>query len=395
MISVEEAINLIETHTKTLPPTSLTLQKALNHVLSQNILSPINLPPFNQSAMDGYAISFNNTIPNSFDIIATIQAGDNPDIKLSHSKGVRIFTGAMVPQGTSAVVMQEKVCSKGSKIIIDHNIQKGQNIRLFGEQIKKGNIALSKGTTLTAAGIGFLSALGITQVKVVKKPHIGIVVTGNEHVLPPNKLSKGKIFESNSSMLKAALTNNGFEVGTIERSKDHLKTTINSIKKAQQQSDVILISGGISVGEYDYVYKALKTLGVTQIFYKVNQKPGKPLFFGKKDKKLYFGLPGNPSASLVCFYFYVLPALRKMSGIKECQLKKNQLRSKSNYTKKEARAVFLKAYATQNSVRILEGQSSAMLHTFAQANALVYLPQEKTIINTKSRLTTYHLPSPR
>jgi molybdopterin molybdotransferase len=394
MISVEEAKSLVEISTEPLAEITTSLENALGHVISQDIFSPIDLPPFNQSAMDGYAIAFKDVVPSSFDITTTIQAGDFPDIILSHSKAARIFTGAMIPQGTSAVVMQENVRKQGSLIVIDQNIQKGQNIRFIGEQIQKGCLALNKGTNLTAAGIGFLSSLGITQLKVFSKPKVGLIVTGNEHVLPPTKLSEGKIFESNSAMLKAALITNGFEVCGLERAKDQLSDTIKSIQSIFQKSDVILISGGISVGDFDCVYEALKILEVETIFYKVNQKPGKPLFFGKKDQKLFFGLPGNPSASLICFYIYVLPALRKMSGIKEYSLEKTQLQSLSNYEKKETRSVFLKAFATPNKVRILDGQSSAMLHTFAQANALVYLPQEKTTVNPSCTLTTYRLPLP-
>ena len=393
MITIEEAKSLISKHIPILKEEVLHTTDSLGFVLSQNVLSPIHLPSFNRSAMDGYAVCFSAQPTIEFKLAAEVKTGDFNNTELKQGECVRIFTGAMIPNGASAVVMQEKVTAKGKRIKLDKLPASGENIRTIGEQIKKDDLALSKGTLINAAGIGFLSALGITKIKAYKKPTISIVVTGNELSRPTEKLEQGKIYESNSQMLSSALKTSGYKASKIAWVKDDLDSTIKELELASKDSDIVLISGGISVGDYDYVETALEKIGVKKLFYKVNQKPGKPLFFGKKDKTLFFGLPGNPSASLVCYYQYVLFAIKKMSGVSDGELEKRELISRNNFTKKGIRPQFLKAKANQNEVHLLEGQSSAMLHTFSLANALVYLPGHEQEIKVGDKLITYILPS--
>lgn len=322
MTSIEEAKNIINNNTSFLNKTKCDINKALGYVLAQDIYSTINLPSFNQSAMDGYALNFSESEHTEFNIVGEIKTGDSHNHTLQKGECFRIFTGAMIPNNTTAVVMQENVSVNGNKIIIDSLPKPKQNIRPIGEQIEKEQRALQKGTTLNAAAIGFLSALGITEVEVYKKPIISIVVTGNELTKPSQKLEVGKIYESNSQMLSAALQTNGFETHKIIWVKDDLKSTVEQLELASKESDVVLISGGISVGDHDYVESALNKIGVNTLFYKVNQKPGKPLYFGKNEKSLFFALPGNPSAALICYYNYVLSALKKMRGEPNTSLEK-------------------------------------------------------------------------
>lgn len=391
MISVSEAIQIVQNNIEASPKSiKKGVPNALGYILFENVTSPIHMPPFRQSAMDGYALCLHDGL--SYRIIGEIKAGDSSQPELLNGEAVRIFTGAPVPNSANAVIMQEKVSLNGDEISLNTNPPLNDNIRSLGEQIAMGQIALTKGTTITSAGIGFLSSLGITEVTVYEKPSVAIVVTGNELAEPGQSLLHGQIYESNALMLTGALRNLGYQNLVTYRVDDDYQNTLELLQSTIEQHDVILISGGISVGDYDFVGKALLELNVNPLFYKVKQKPGKPLFFGKKDAKVIFALPGNPAASLSCFYIYVHLALQKLSGDSQFSTVKTQAKSTSHFQKKGDRAQFLKASYNNGLVEILDGQSSAMLHTFALANALVYLPETLFTVNKGDTVEVILLP---
>ena len=311
MITILEAIQLVKNNSFPLLKSTLKpLEKAGGYKLFSDVLSPINMPPFRQSAMDGYAVCLHNSL--SYRLIGEIKAGDSHQPILKKGEAVRIFTGAPVPDTANAVMMQEKVLVNNSHITLESQIKINHNIRPLGEQVKKGQLALEKGTKLTPAAIGYLCSLGIQVVSVFKKPNIAIVTTGNELVEAGENLAYGKIYESNSKMLQNALYNLKFYDVTIHKVEDDYIKTLSKLDEVINENDLVIVSGGISVGDYDFVGKALEELKVEALFYKVKQKPGKPLFFGKKEGKLIFALPGNPAAALSCFYIYVYIALQKM-----------------------------------------------------------------------------------
>ena len=373
MITVEEAFKLVKNNITPNEKTILIeLNNSLGYVLALDVFSPINMPPFRQSAMDGFALNLHNK--SNYKIIDEIKAGDEHQPILNKGEAVRIFTGSAVPKTANTVIMQEKVTVKGIHLSINNTVSKNKNIRPLGEQVKEGALALKKGTKLTSAAIGFLLALGIYEVSVYDKPKIGIVTTGNELVEAGQKLTYGKIYESNSGMLQNGLKALGFSKVTVNKIKDDYQTTLKSLEKIISKNDMVLISGGISVGDYDFVGKALLEIGTKQIFYKVKQKPGKPLFFGKLNSKPVFALPGNPASALSNFYIYVHPALERLSGNINFSINKGIAILDSDFIKKGDRVQFLKAHHENGKVTILEGQSSAMLHTFATANVLVYKP---------------------
>ncbi len=392
MISVKQAIKIVEQNiVETKAFKTLNLESVIGYFLFKDIVSPINMPPFHQSAMDGYAISLHNQ--TNYKVIDEVKAGDNHIPILKKGEAVRIFTGAPVPETANAVVMQEKIEIENKTITIESAISINQNIRPLGEQIKTGETALKKGTKLTPAAISFLASIGISEIPVYKKPSIAIVVTGNELAKAGNTLAYGQIYESNAIMLSTALNNLGYNNVKIHNVNDNYQNTLNLLSKVISKNDVILISGGISVGDYDFVGKALQELKVEELFYKVKQKPGKPLFFGKKDKKIIFALPGNPAAALSCFYVYVQIALHRFSGNSNFSQLKIKAISTSNYTKKGDRAQFLKATYQNGNVEILEGQSSAMLHTFAMANAFVFVPETTFEIKINDTVEVILLPN--
>jgi molybdopterin molybdotransferase len=391
MISVEQALQILQSQCKaTLKSEIQRVSDALGFVLFEDVKSPINMPPFRQSAMDGYAISIHDSL--EYFVVGEVKAGDGNKPKLNPGEAIRIFTGAPVPDLANAIAIQEKVEAYGNQLKLTVTVNENDNIRPLGEQVKKGHLALKKGTKLTSAAIAYLTSLGITEVKVYKKPCVAMVVTGNELAEAGQPLLYGQIYESNAIMLKSALAKAGFNEVTIHKIADDYELTYNNLNDIISQYDVIIVSGGISVGDYDFVGKALQQLGVQELFYKVKQKPGKPLFFGKKEEKLIFALPGNPAAALSCYYIYVLTALEKFSGNTDFSLHRIQAASITNFFKKGDRSQFLKAIYKNGKVEILEGQNSSMLHTFALANALVYLDANRNTIEIDDHVETILLP---
>ena len=391
MISIKEAITSVKSNVKPLlKETTKPVEKAGGYLLFEDISSPISMPPFRQSAMDGYALNLHDDL--SYNLIGEVKAGDGHQPILKKGEAVRIFTGAPVPDTANAIMMQEKVKSNGAFITIEHQISIEHNIRPFGEQVKAGDMALKKGTILTPAAIGYLMALGITTVSVFKKPNIAIVTTGNELIEAGQALSYGKIYESNSKMLLSALYSLKFYDVTLHKVEDDYSKTVEKLNFVINENDLVLITGGISVGDYDFVGKALKELEVEELFYKVKQKPGKPLFYGKKGDTQIFALPGNPAAALSCFYVYVNIALQKMMNRDVLELPRVEAKSTSHFEKKGDRPQFLKAIYENGKVEILEGQNSSMLQTFALSNALVYAPETITKIKKGDAIEVILLP---
>ncbi|WP_223034219.1 molybdopterin molybdotransferase MoeA [Hanstruepera marina] len=391
MISVEQALDIVKNASKTtLNSETVNINNALNFVLASDIFSPISMPPFRQSAMDGYALNLHDDL--KYYVKGEIKTGDNLNTHLKPGEAVRIFTGAPVPDSANAIIMQEKTTVKNAILVLSEPIKPNANIRPLGEQVFKDDLALKKGAKLVPAAIAYLTSLGITEVTIYKKPTVAIVVTGNELAEAGKPLRYGQIYESNAIMLKSALEKADYKDVTISKVEDNYNSTLLLLSEVINKSDVVLISGGISVGDYDFVGKALNEIGVNELFYKVKQKPGKPLFFGKKDEKLIFALPGNPAAALSCFYIYVLTALEYFRGNTNFSLPRVQAQSNSNFVKKGDRAQFLKAIYYNGKVTILEGQNSSMLHTFALANALVYLHKDLLHIKKGDLVETILLP---
>ena len=389
MITVSEAFSILQNNIPTPQEENCSLFEARKKILSQSILSPINMPPFRQSAMDGYVVCLHESL--SYQIIGEIKAGDAESFVLQPGQAVKIFTGAPVPDTAQAMIPIERVAVEQSELLLQSKPRIGDNIRPIGEQIKRGELALEKGTQLDAAAIGFLAALGITKVPVFKKPSVGIVVTGNELLAPGLPLTYGKVYESNGVMLEAALLDAFYQEVTLYSVKDDFVSTKNTLQTAISQHEVVLVSGGISVGDYDFVAQALQELQVRTLFHKVNQKPGKPLFAGKVNEKMIFALPGNPAACLTCFYVYVLPTLQRISGQLTQYEAINSLPLGHCFSVNNSRSQFLKAKTMNGKVAILSHQASSMLNTFSTANALVYVGEGDYELKENELVTVYWL----
>ena len=250
---------------------------------------------------------------------------------------------------------------------------------------------MPQGKKLNPSAIGLIASLGIAEVHVYQMPNVGILTTGDELTPPGKKLAPGKIYDSNTYMLEAFLKSQDVKHLRKWHVSDDFKGTETIIGQALDEHDILLISGGISVGDYDFVKEALIANGVTQIFHTVKQKPGKPLFFGQKDQKFVFGLPGNPASAMSNAYLYVLPLINRFKGVEPIHLERVEKFSASNFARKEGRAQFLKALLYQDEVTLLEGQGSGMLKSFAESNALVYVPEENKGIKRGDVVTVIKL----
>lgn len=374
MIQVDQALSIIAQNSCKMAIRKIKVAKSLGFILAEAIYSPMDMPPFRQSAMDGYAFAYSEL--QHFNVVNTSQAGDFSNKKIKKEDAIRIFTGAYVPDNLDTVVMQEHTAVANQTVEITKMPQQFANVRNKGEQIKENELVLENNTVITPAAIGFLACLGITEITVYAKPKVAIVVTGNELVKVGKKLVDGKIYESNSIMLQAALQGIGIKKIETFRVKDNLKATKKLLKYCLSAFDVVLVSGGISVGDYDFVKEALLSNGVEELFYKINQKPGKPLFFGKKDKTIVFALPGNPASTLTSFYIYVHPALKINMGFEAIHLPKIKRKIAAQFENTSGKTLFLKGLFDDEKVTVLESQSSAMLNTFAAANALICVPYD-------------------
>lgn len=311
MISVAEAKRKIIENCPAPKIIQVPLAGAGGFVLAENLFAPMDAPHYNQSAMDGYAFAYNDWDRKSgLDVIGEVQAGNTFKAGIKPMQALRIFTGAAVPPSADTVVIQENVQREDNVIFIkDPNLLKGNNVRIAGSQTKKADLVLQKGHLLTPASIALLAGLGISYVHVFSLPSVSIIATGKELLKHGECLVEGKIYESNSFGLNAVLHQMGIFPSSIQIVDDN-ETEICRAINNQLHVDILLITGGVSVGDYDFVIAALKKCAVKTIFHKVKQKPGKPLFFGTCNQSLVFGLPGNPASVLTCFYEYVAEAIK-------------------------------------------------------------------------------------
>ncbi|MBC7655343.1 MAG: molybdopterin molybdotransferase MoeA [Oligoflexus sp.] len=376
MVSIKEALEIIHAQQPVLNKIELYVEDALGYCLAADIKAPFDIPSFDNSAMDGYALCGNY---QTYSIVGEVAAGSSMLFQLKERETVRIFTGGKVPDNSFAVVMQEKTSVEDGILSINEQIKEGQNIRIKGVELKEDQLVFIKGHLIDPATIGLLASLGISKVAVFKKPIVRVITTGNELVELHEERKLGQIFESNSYTLQAALRSFGFNVAEKIRVADDHEATKSAISKMLSKSDLILLSGGISVGDYDYVYQALKENGVEELYYKVFQKPGKPLFFGKKNNTYVFALPGNPASSLICFYIHVLPFLQKITGALETGLTEVELPLLEDFNFQSDRPTFLKAVVKDGKTKILDKQMSSMLHSLAVGNALVFLDKAETL----------------
>jgi molybdopterin molybdotransferase len=385
MIDYEDARKKVLSRARPLEPEVIALVKAFGRVLAEDIKAREPVPPFRKATMDGYAVRSQDVSvvkddhPITLDVIDDIPAGKLSKIKMKPANAVRIMTGAPLPEGADVVVRVEDTDKKGQKVLIKRRCEPGDNIGEIGEDVQKGELVMSKGDLIGASEMGMLAALGYAVVKVTKKPTIAIISTGSELVEPSGRLSGGKIRNSNAYALASLAAKAGADVkylGIAPDKKAALRAKIRQAKKF----DLIVLSGGVSVGDYDLVKDQLKEFGVKPVFWQVLIKPGKPTFFGVRKKQLVFGLPGNPVSSLLTFQLFARPAIDQMLGKKKIGLASGKAILLDNVSLKPGRKQFLRGVLDQNGmvlqVQPFPLQKSGVLKSMVKSNVVIVVPPE-------------------
>ena len=393
MISVAAAKLIIQENNIPLQPKEVALQDAGGMALAADIFSTLDIPAFNQSSVDGYAFSFEGWQQYQLlKIDGEMAAGDASTNTLLPQHAIRIFTGAAVPDGADSIVMQEKISIENGMLKIDDaKLKQGGNLRPRGSEIRAGELALEKGTILSPAAIGYLAGFGIDKVLVFPKPVISIIVTGKELQQPGKPLTYGQVYESNSYTLSAALQQLGLTNVKIYRADDDLEILTGILQEALLKSDVVLLTGGISVGDYDFVLQAATDCGITKRFHRIKQRPGKPMYFGTKNNQLVFGLPGNPSSVLTCFYEYVIPALQQLSCTKK-GIESLVVPLGKSISKPAGLTCFLKGMFDGKTATALGAQESYRLSSFAKANCLIMVDESTENLSEGDMVEIHLLP---
>ncbi len=374
MIDVKEAKRRLMAHVLVMPTEAVPLLNALGRFAVNDVVAPFDHPLFDCSAMDGYAFRFSDD-SKAWTVVGEVAAGDAFSRGLQASECVRIFTGAMMPEGADTVVMQELAQRSGEAMThTDVKLRRGGNVRCKGEQLRTGDVALLKGTPLDAPAIGLLASVGVQKVLVAKRPRVALLISGDEFAegaVP----RPGKIFGTNGVMLQAALRNAGIEASNVQVNDDR-DALIMAWKQAAKAHDLVISTGGVSVGDHDLIRPALEALGAEFILHGVKQKPGKPMLFAKLDGTPVFGLPGNPRAVMVLFGEYVLPFLRAMQGAADPGPRIEHLPVEQALKVKGDRAEFRAALVMEGKVKLLADEGSHMLRSLTEANALAFVPAD-------------------
>jgi molybdopterin molybdotransferase len=390
LVSVEQAHALIAASVPRISPAVRDVSHSAGLVIAEDIFSPLDIPAFDQSSMDGYAVYLED-IKKPLQKQGVMAAGHALPETLRRNHAMRIFTGGPLPAGSDTIIMQEKVIVHESVIqVTDTNIEKGAYVREKGSEIKKGELAIKKGTVITAPVAGLIASIGICSVEVYPRLSVYIMATGNELQMPGQPLQPGQVYESNNYFLRAALKPYSESSGTALYFADDLEIITNALLHATSQHDLVILTGGVSVGDYDFVREAAEQVGIDCKFHRVKQKPGKPLYFGTKDKTIVFGLPGNPASVISCFCEYVLPAVRYMLHLPQEETVSAIL--KNDFKKVSGLTQFLKAYLEDGEVEILEAQESYRLRSFAFANCMVALTEDRVTYEKGESVTVRLLP---
>ena len=366
----------------------LYFNDALGKVIAEDIISKVNIPNFAKSPLDGYAFREEDVVnaskenPVVLEVIDIIMAGDVSEKSVSKGQAVRLMTGAKVPNGANCIVRYEDTEFNEKEVKIFSPIGKNKNIIGLGEDVKKGDIIIKKGTFLTPAEIGVLASLGIPFIKVYKAPLVSVFATGSELLDVTDEMEDGKIRNSNSYTIEQLAKVYNAEVIQYGKVNDDLDTLVDMYKKAIRNSDIVISTGGISVGDSDFVLTALDKIGVKTIFTRVMAKPGGHVFFGEYEGKFIFALSGNPAASFMNFYLYVRPLILKLQNRNVDMLKvKSELINGFNNKAKVSRILRANTFYKGGKffTEIEEGQKSGVLSTMVSKNSIVIIPSQTEI----------------
>lgn len=358
------------------------LEQSLGRVLAEEVCANRDLPPHDVSSMDGYALRSADLagIPATLEIVEDIRAGDQPGKTLAPGQCARIMTGAPLPQGADAVIrVEDTEALAGRHVRINQSVRPGNDIRRRGESMRNGEVVLRPGTEITPGVVGILATVKRAEVRVYRRPRVAILSTGNELEALDEPFDPDKIPDANSHTLQAQAQALGIEPVLLGIARDDPEELARYLKRGLEY-DVLLVSGGTSVGAHDYVRPAIEALGVRMLFWRVAMKPGHPVAFGKVGEKIIFGLPGNPVSSMVCFEEFVVPALRRMMGHARTHRRTVTARLTHDVKHQPGRTEFIRVLLAQEeggyATTSTGAQGSGMLLSMARADGLAVLPAE-------------------
>ena len=390
LMSTDDALTLLFDSAIVSTQTEISsLDSSIGRILAKDIHSKINVPGFDNSSMDGYTIALdeNNTsmTNQSFDVVDRITAGSTGN-ELKRGNAARIFTGAPIPPGANTVVMQEEcqASDDGSQITIKRAINLKENIRPTGNDILKNDVILSAGKKIEPQDIALAASVGIAELEVFKKLKVGVFFTGDELVEPGKPLTPGKIYNSNRYALVALLNKAGCDVINLGNIKDNLDSTCNALERLSSECDLIITSGGVSVGEEDHVKPAVEKLGKLSLW-RIKMKPGKPLAYGQVRNIPFIGLPGNPVSSFVTYCIFALPFIKKMQG--NSNFKTETIKVKANFDCKRAkpRREFARVRIDYSSeiplANLYPKQGSDVMSSIVWADGFIEIPENTTFEN--------------
>ncbi|HAS6626145.1 bifunctional molybdopterin-guanine dinucleotide biosynthesis adaptor protein MobB/molybdopterin molybdotransferase MoeA [Vibrio parahaemolyticus] len=352
------------------------IENAYGRVLAEHIISPVNVPQYTNSAMDGYAIRSDDVDRDSYQVVAEVMAGHAYDQPLQVGQAVKIMTGAPTPLNGDTVVMREQASQEGDKVTFNcAHIKAGQNVRQAGEDLAIGSDVFTAGTRLASPEMGMIASLGFGEANVFRKLKVAVFSTGDEVQAPGTEQKANSIYDSNRFTIMGMLEKLGCEILDFGILEDNEQLMIEALENASAQADVVMTSGGVSVGDADYIKLALDKLGQID-FWRINMRPGRPLAFGQINNKPFFGLPGNPVAVMVSFINFVEPALRKMQGEQGWKPLKVNAIATENLRSRQGRTEFSRGiYELDNTgrltVRTTGKQGSGILRSMSEANCLI------------------------
>ena len=375
-VTVDEALSLIFEKVQPKSEKLLPIELALGHVLAEDIIATHNLPPYDNSAMDGYAIRADD-VGSTLDCDHTIFAGDKEEIKLIDRNCIKIMTGARIPQGCEAIVPIEDVTVEGHKITMPQHIKAAQHIRLTGEDIQRGDLLLTKGERLYAHQISLLASQGISQVKVHKKPRVALFASGNELKMHFEQVEGHQLYNTNTPTIMARCQELGCEVQFIGTASDTL-TSIHEHIASALDSDLIITSGGVSVGDADYTMEAFGAFDYTNIFEKIEIKPGKPTTFGEIQGTYVLNLPGNPLAAALIFEIFGRSTINALSASKEKYIATLQAKLKLPYHSRPGRNTLVPGRYDGETFTVCDKYAPGMVSPLATGNAIIFVDASVT-----------------
>ncbi|HVI54184.1 MAG TPA: molybdopterin molybdotransferase MoeA [Luteibacter sp.] len=381
LLPLRETFDLYRKWVGPLPTHRLSVELALGAVLAEAPAARIALPRFTQSAVDGYAVrSADGQAPRS--LIGTAAAGEPANVVVGPGQAVRILTGGLVPAGADAVARQEIVERTGTGIVLTHAVRTGEAIRYEGEELAAGSIIAYPGQRVTSGLVAALAMAGIDTVEVRRRPRVAVLVTGDEVLRAGEQLAPGMVYDANGPLLRAWFVEQGYGEPVVAYVRDDATALEEALSAALDSADLIVTSGGVSVGDRDFVPSVADGLGVRKVFWKVAQKPGKPLWFGMREGKVLLGMPGNPAAVLVCLAVHARAVLGRLEGETTDQpaWKQGILAASVDADAERDRLVRMRLDLGDGSARlhILPHQDSHMLSNVASAHALVWLPARES-----------------